>query len=483
MGDGPGEGREGAPMVRRLLLPLVALTGALVPAVLSSWAPYRAPAWAPAWVPGALALPSAAMAWLAAAWLASRIVDLLIARAARPGQPHLPRLLRDLARIVIAAVAAMGLLAFVLGQPVTGVIATSGVVVAVVGFALRNMIADVVSGIALNIESPYRLGDWVELALGTTGRVDEITWRSTRLATLEGTAIIVPNGVMAGSRFVNISHGGRAFRAALTVTLDQEVPVDRARRILAAAAVCARGVRDEPPPDVVIEALTPNGVVYQVRFWVPGYDRLAAVRDAVASAIAQQLGRAGIALALPRQDVQLHHRLVAPPSTAGTGRALLRQLDLFQPFADDEIDELARALRHHHLPAGQPAVRQGEDGSSLFLVAEGVLDVTMAADGRPLLLDRMQSGDVFGEMSLLTGQTRSASVIACTDAIVYELDKDHLDPVLRRRPELAAQLAHLMAGRQHRNAARTIAGTGAGDSPATAMPRDLLARLRSFFKL
>jgi len=195
----------------------------------------------------------------------------------------------------------------------------------------------------------------------------------------------------------------------------------------------------------------------------------------------EHLGRAGIALASPKREFR--PRRAAVPAPGALRRSLLRQLDLFAAFDDAEIAELGQAMRRRHLVAGEPAVHQGEDGESLFVIAEGVFDVQLAGEREPVRLDRLRPGDLFGEMSLLTGQPRSASVVACTDAVVFELDRGHLDPVLRRRPELAQQLADLMARRQTRNdAARNRRGAGVpGPSPVAS--QDLLARLRGFFKL
>lgn len=459
---------------RSLLAPAALTVAATVVAVRRPWLDTLvAPAFGGPAADGAAAL-AAAVAWLAAAWLGSRLLDLTL-NGGRRTVP-VPRLLSDLLRAFLYGLAVLAILGWVLHQPVAGLVATSGVVIAVLGFALRNMIADIFSGIALNVEHPYRIGDWIEIGPGMIGRVDEINWRATRLITTEGTAVVVPNGVAAGSRFVNYSRPGPGFRAAVPVLLDPEVPVARAKRVLLSALVCADGVLADPRPDVLVDAVTPNGVSYQARFWVRDYAHLAGTRDAVGTAILEHLGRAGIAPARPKQEVR---RPRAPSGEVPPGD-LLRRAALFAAFHDDEVAELAAALRRHDLPAGSAAVHQGDHGASLFLVAEGALDVRMADDGRSLLLDRMRPGDVFGEMSLLTGQPRSASVIAHTDAVVYELDKAALDPVLRRRPALATRLADLMARRQASNDAQRQAVPA---DAAPDAPHDLLARLRAFFKL
>ena len=473
-------GAPSRPNLRHLLAPAVLTVAATAATAQRPWLTSHIAPFAGSMAADALVTVLAAAAWLGAAWLGSRVIDLVVARNVRA--TPMPRLLTDLLRAVLYGVAALGILAWVLGQPVTGLVATSGVLIAVLGFALRNMIADIFSGIALNIEHPYRIGDWIELPPGITGRVDEINWRATRLVALDGTTLIVPNGVAAGSRIVNFSQPSAGFRATVPVTLDADVPVARAKRILLSAIVCCDGIPAEPRPDVVVESVTLNGVTYQALFWVTDYARLATSRDAVASAILEHLGRAGLEPARPKQEVQRHRKPPPASTTEELGRALLAHVDLFAAFREDELNELAAGMHLRHIPAGEAVVRQDELGTSLFLVAEGALDVRGVFGGRTILLDHMGPGEVFGEMSLLTGQPRSASVIANTDAVVYELDKGTLDPILRRRPELAARLADLMGLRQSRNDAHRRASAPAAAMPA-ATDHDLLARLKAYFKL
>src|SRR3954447_3540203 len=193
--------------------------------------------------PAAIALHHGSGTWmfLALAWLAGRCGDLLLQRVAlvsRDGVAY-PRLLTDLLHAVLFIVASLIILQYVLGQSITGLITVSSVVIAVVGFALRNVIGDLVSGIALSVDHPYRIGDWVETIQGSAGRVVEITWRTTRLLTREGFGLIIPNGLIAGRRLINYGAGEQAYRVSLRVALDPALPPERAKRILLAGALDA----------------------------------------------------------------------------------------------------------------------------------------------------------------------------------------------------------------------------------------------------
>ncbi|MFL5282820.1 MAG: mechanosensitive ion channel family protein [Rhodopila sp.] len=427
--------------------------------------------------PAAIALHHGSGTWmfLALAWLAGRCGDLLLQRVAlvsRDGVAY-PRLLTDLLHAVLFIVASLIILQYVLGQSITGLITVSSVVIAVVGFALRNVIGDLVSGIALSVDHPYRIGDWIETIQGSAGRVVEITWRTTRLLDRNGFVIIVPNGLIAGQRLINYSGGGRDYRTALRVPLDAMLPAERAKRVLLSGALDANRGFAGLAPDVLLADYTDGAAVYLVRFRVPDYGQENACRDAVASRVLHALHCAGLAIR--------HTGLGWPPepSPDSPQEALLRHVDLFRSFDSAERSELAGTMRPRILAAGDTVMRQGDTGDSLYLLAEGILDVEIDRGEAGVVRDRIAPGEVFGEMSLLTGQPRSATVTAALDAVIYEIRRDDLNPILRRRPAVADGLAAVMADHQARN--ETF-----DRQPGQPLPPgrdDLLARLRLLFHL
>jgi CRP-like cAMP-binding protein len=413
--------------------------------------------------------------FLALAWLAARCCDLLLARLAtisRDGLPF-PRLLTDLLRAALFATAATMILLVVFGQSATGLITVSSVVIAVIGFALRNVISDLFSGIALGIDHPYRIGDWIETVQGSAGRVSEITWRTTRLTDRNGFIIVVPNGLVAGQRLINYSGGERDYRVALRVPLDPTFPVARAKRVLLSGALAAARNIPGLSPDVLLAEYGDGVAMYLVRFRVPDFGREAACRDDVASWVTNALHCAG-------QTIQRGgpHGPLSVPWTSPR-EALLSHVDLFRGFDAVERADLAAKMRPRELAAGQAVVRQGDAGEFLYVLAEGILDVEMVRSETTSVRDRIAPGEVFGEVALLTGQQRTATVTAASDALVYEIHREDLDPILRRRPEIAEGLATVMAEHQVRNERPDSKLEQAG--PRTR--DDLLARLRLLFRL
>ncbi|WP_158046102.1 mechanosensitive ion channel family protein [Skermanella pratensis] len=442
---------------------------------------------------GAVTLLAGSAGWFGLAWFGTRVVDGLLRRpAASDRSPAAPRLVGDLTRVLFFGLAGLAVASFVLRLPVTGLIATSGVVIAVLGFALRNILADIFSGIAINVEHPYRIGDWIQVGAasggpGATGKVVEVNWRSTRLLTTDGTTVILPNGLIAGSRFVNYSLPDASYRASLRVHLDPAVPVRRARRVLLSALLSVDHLLAEGQSDVVVDSVGEAGVCYLLRFRVPDHGAEVACRDAVAAAVLKALRDAGLAVSAPRRSLVPQNRAGRDLEGMDICRRMLGAIPLFQAFTTAELDALASRMKRRQFASGAVVVNQGDQGSSLFLVTEGLLEVrgtVMGGDGsRPVVLDRMAPGAIFGEMALLTGEPRSATVEALTDAVVYELAGEHLRPLLHDRAELAERLSELMAERAEHNAEKRA--TALRPMPVAPAPhrRDLLDRLRDFFGL
>ena len=142
--------------------------------------------------------------YFAWAWLAGRVVGLALERSATP-RKRVPRLLKELVAAVFFIAALIATIMLFLGQSMSGALASSGLVLAVLGFAIRNVVADAFSGIALGLDAPYRIGDWVDIDGDIKGRITEIGWRTTRLQTRDSTYMILPNSQIARQRLTNYS--------------------------------------------------------------------------------------------------------------------------------------------------------------------------------------------------------------------------------------------------------------------------------------
>ena len=439
---------------RRLLLPVLLLAATTAAAAL--WPSFVV--WlADRPMPMALMVGTRVLAlltWAAGAFMIVRALDvllwhgLLVWRGRRPP----PRLLIDGTAALIWVVTGFLVAGQVLELPVAGIITTSGVAVAILGFALRDVLTSLFAGIALNLERPFQIGDWIELEEGLPGVVVEIGWLTTRASTRDGMGIVIPNAQLAARPFRNYSAPGDLWRDTIAVPIDYEAAPERVERVLlAAAAELPETGPPLPPPDVQIQDFTSRGVLWQLRYWVPDYGAVPNTRYRVQRAVLRHLHQAGLALAYAKLDLfhaPMPERRLDPDEAVP---GLLARCDLFGALSREELSELAAKSRTRRVAAGEELLRAGDPGRSLLIVIEGVLEVWHdPAEGARRWINALGAGAVVGEFALLTGEPRSATVTVKRDALLLEIDRDALAPVLAHRPALARALGEMLAERQAR---------------------------------
>jgi len=446
----------------------------------------------------AIAYAIQVLLWLAGAWLAARLLDLVlwdVLLVKRFGNRQAPSVLRALLTVLLFAVAIGAIVGVVFDKSLTGLWATSGVFGIVLGFALRDIIADFFAGLAVNLDRSYEIGDWVEvhyrqLREPIYGKVVEINWRTTRIELDTRNVVVLPNNAMGSAVIINYSSPPHPARLEALVTLDLAVPSERAMRVLSAGATSATGrlgLLAEPAPHVIIGRITPIGIEYLIRFWINTHQITPPqARSMILVGVLDHLDRAGLTPAIPKQDMfvarmptrQLSHE-------AEEDRvALLAKVELFaQALTGEERATLARDMRLVLLKPGEVVMRQDDAGQSMFVLAEGLLHVEARdASGRQARINQIRPGQVVGEMSLLTGEPRSATVIADTSAAAFEITKGALAPILGGRPEIAEALSAVIAARRlGLSEALSVTAPETMRQEASHLSRNILGAMLRFF--
>ena len=423
--------------------------------------------------------------WLSAAWFANGLLASAVlnyARRRRRGT-QLPKLLIDIGKLLVYFIAILIIISQVFERSLAGLLATSGFLAAFIGLALQRTISDVIAGISLNTDQVIKIGDWIQTSNAVTGRVKEITWRATHLVTIDGHQIVVPNSMLIGNPFTNFNAPFRHFRVTRTMRMDYSVPAERAVTILQSAMEATEGVLPEPRPEVLIDDCRDGGVLYSMNYWVLDYAESFPISRQVMINALQFLDRAGLAPSLPRQDITL---VETPPRGIEAGidvRAVLHRTPFFRSFEQAALEQLERDVRLRDVPPGGVVVREGDPGASLFIVITGLLDASLHGQGAAMrVVGRLAPGDVFGEMSLLTGAARSATVIARTETTLLEIGKEQLEPILRDRPQVIAELSRLQAERLVNNeGVLALSPEETTEIRAVGMSAFLAQRIRRFF--
>jgi small-conductance mechanosensitive channel/CRP-like cAMP-binding protein len=430
--------------------------------------------------------------WLSLAYLLNRVVSVIVWDAINRRMP-VPRLLRDVTAVLIYALALTAIVSVVFKKPIGPFWAASGAGAIVIGLALRNIILDVFIGLAMNFDRPFEIGDFIQVAVGPaggpSGRVVELNWRTTRLVTGEGNMVVVPNGKLGDMIVTNFSKPEAMSEFELSVFLDFDVPSERALRVLNAAVrsvAGTTGIPDEPAPKARIRGISPQGVEYKIKYFLdPRKAGPGKARHEVWRVVLDQLHRAGLQPAMPKQDVFHAQRPVRQLDARSVADrvALIGRIELFQGLTPEERVHFVGVMRECHFKEGATVVQRGAAGDSMFILSEGLLNVMIALQpGQPeTRVARLQAGMFFGEMSVLTGEPRSATIVAATDVLIFEISKAELAMLVQRRPEIAETISQAVAARKLRNSeAVARAGTTTLKAEETSMAAQIVMKIFSF---
>lgn len=236
-----------------------------------------------------------ALASLAGAHLAYTLLVIRFSRR-RKGSRPVPKVLLDLLRVLLFVMATLIGLSLLFRQDMSGILTGSGLVLAVLGFAIRNVVADTLSGIALGIEAPFRMGDWVRIETLAEGRVQEIGWRTTRLITRDSTYVILPNSQISRQRITNFSAPNKDYRDSIQLTLPVELPAAQAKKMIEKAVVEAESIVEARKPEVQLVQYGLHGITYRVKYWVPQHNREPECRNELFSLVDAALREQGVNL-------------------------------------------------------------------------------------------------------------------------------------------------------------------------------------------
>jgi small-conductance mechanosensitive channel/CRP-like cAMP-binding protein len=396
-----------------------------------------------------------------------------------------PELLRQLVSLLVFGFLLGVLCKVVLSFSLPALLATSAIITAVLGLALQETLGNLFSGIGLAIERTVQVGDMLRTG-ETIGLVEQLSWRAIKVRTMEGNALLIPNSVASRDRLEVFRRGSVPMARLLRVGLEFDAPPARSRAVLEAAARDVPGVAAVPPPVCYLHSFRDFAVEYELRYWLDDYARFLEIDARVRERVWYRLEREGLAIAYPL--ARQHQYVVGPLAVRDprpTIQATIESAPLFSPLSSDERRRLAGGARLHRFAEGEIVVREGDTTSSMFLIADGRAAVSVhgPAAGGVGVASRgvavLSPGSAFGEISLLTGEPRLATVRALTEATLVEIDKATLAPILESNPSLVEKIGAIVLARRREAADRRAAP----ETGTATEPDSLGSRIARFFGL
>ena len=392
--------------------------------------------------------------WLSAAFLMNRMIGVLFwdGFIRRLSDRPVPRLPRDLTAMVIFSVAVLAIISTVFQRDITSMLAASGVFGVIVGLALRTVILDLFMGLAIHIERPFKIGDWLMIHQNRVethiiAEVIEINWRTTRLRTTRNNMVVVPNSKMGDTIVTNYMEPKPHFRIDLDFTIDFEVPSERVLRVMTAglkAVTDGEGILDDPVAEVRIKDSTLEGAEYEVRFFIlPAKISPNEARHVVNRSVLEHLIHSGITPAHAKEEIflQRRERRALDASLDEDLYQLLTRTELFRKLNAAEFAAVFREMRKRDLTEGETLYAQGDAGDSMFICVEGLLASAITVRGQgEVKVETLRAGQHFGEGTIFKATSRSTTVTAEADSLVYEIERHVIEPLLDVRLDLREQL-------------------------------------------
>lgn len=401
-----------------------------------------------------------------------------------------PKIFRDLSQIVIYMAVGFFTLSAAGVEP-GSLLTTSALLTAVIGLSLQDTLGNMFAGLALQAQQPFQLGDWIQIEneKHLTGKVIEVNWRSTKILTDEQLTIVIPNGLLAKTSIRNYSKPSKAVRRSVYVLCPYDVPPGDVRAAILQALQTAPGVLARPKPEVITEEFADSGVNYWVRFYTKSFGDRYHIDGIVRDRIWYALQRASITIPYPirvtyAHDANAESRTNESDEMMKQNIEVLRNVDIFRELSDTDFEKLAEQTEYRIFGAGEVIVSEDDSGDELFVVIKGEVAVTVKRNsGKSHKVAALKKGDFFGEMSLMTGESRKATVTASEEAKLMVVCAKFFKSILDRRPELVERISEILAARQAvLDVESEISDAEAPDS-IEIKQEALLVKMRNFFSL
>lgn len=363
-----------------------------------------------------------------------------------------------------------------LGSLFTG----SAILGIVVGLALQDTLGNLFAGIALQADQPFQLGDVIAITDRGSGVVESVSWRGVRIRTFQNKILVISNAVLGKEMIEVAPRDNMNARLVFFSTVEAASPTKTAQ-VVRDSIRTAENVSQKLRPIVRIRDFGHSGLDWEVKYWLEDYAKYNDSDALVRQNIWYAFHREKIEFSFPVRLVQMVEKAAEPDLIEAANMAAdqISRVPIFAPLSDDETSRLARASTTRVYAPGEAIVRKGQEGNSMFVILRGAVMVQIVDAGAVKTVNNLGRNDFFGEMSLLTGQPRSATVVAERETEVLEIRKSAMKLIFQSNPDLVKSIVEIIEERKELLKAETSAETEA----EAEKRKGVVGSIRNFFGL
>ncbi|MEP6704756.1 MAG: mechanosensitive ion channel family protein, partial [Acidobacteriota bacterium] len=388
--------------------------------------------------------------WIAVVISVVRFVGNMIVSTIRGSQSEVSSLVKTVLSVIIYIVSF-----FIIFQsqypnvPLAPLFTGSTILGIVVGLAVQDTLGNLFAGIALQADQPFQIGDVVTMMNQQSGVVESVSWRGVKIRTFQNKLLVLSNTVMGKEMIEVAPRDNLNARLVFFNTLYLNSPA----KTIQAVRDAVRQVENVSPkirPVVRIKNLGENGIDWEVKYWAEDYTKHHDTDALVRQRIWYVFNREKIDFAYPTRTVHIAEKIEETTLVeyVNTVSEKLQQVPLFVPLGEGELERVAKASTTRVYAQGEEIVRCGQEGNSMFVIVRGAVKVQIPENDYQKTINHLRANDFFGEMSLLTGQLRTATVIAEEETEVIQIRKAAIRPLFEANPELMKSMRDIIEERR-----------------------------------
>ncbi len=330
----------------------------------------------------------------------------------------------------------------------TSILVTSSVISIVIGLALQDTLGNFFAGLAIQMQRPFEEGDWVSFN-NRVGQIRSIDWRATRIETADADYLIVPNSEIAKASFINYSAPTRKHRIVIPMGVSYQAPPNFVKQVIMDIIENEPLVLKKPEPTIILVNYNDFSIDYEIRIYIDNFDMYKLIIDSIYTKIWYQFKRYDISIPFPIRDVYLHevkqkdHKEIETEEIQAAIK-LLKNVDFLKPLSENELETLAKGAKVLYYTTGERIIKQGTPGNTFYIVRKG--EVNIVKNGETI--KTLSATNFFGELSLLVGSDRTASVIAQNDCQLISISANNFKEIIMKNPTITEEISTIITSRQ-----------------------------------
>jgi small-conductance mechanosensitive channel/CRP-like cAMP-binding protein len=366
------------------------------------------------------------------------------------------------------------------GISLAGIFTGSTIVGIIVGLALQETLGNLFAGIALQADQPFQVGDVLTIPNRGIGVVETVSWRGVKMRTFQNKLLIISNAVLS-KELIEVAPKNNLNARSVNFNTDYNLSPARTVHVVREALRGAENVSNKIRPNVRIRNFGEDGIDWEVKYWLDDYSKHNDTDALIRRNIWYAFNREKISFSSPSRRIHIQEapEQATHEEKVNLNAERLNGVPIFTPLSDTETERLAAAAKSRIYAPGERIVRMGQEGHSMFVIVRGLVHIEILEGTKKKIVNTLGENEFFGEMSLLTGEQRTATVVADEETEVLAIDKKALKPILEKNPKLVEMISEIIDERKM----GLEAASKDDDKSSVEKSGRMLRAIRTFFGL